>query len=275
MSREVNSNLDDAVSKSHKAVVQKQFTKTADAFTQWAVRDSKEVLAEKVEFVKPQPTDLALDVACGPGGFVLALAPRVSLARGIDLTEELLRRAHYAQVELNILNAAFDRGDAEQLPYPNTVFDLVICQCSLHHMPKPALVLKEMVRVMKPEGRMAIIDTLSPESDSKFELHNRIESTRDPSHTFALRLTTFLEIFEELGLEITRQSLKRRQRSFNQWMLRAGLEPGHKRYKETRKLLEESIPGDRAGYSAQIQGDDISIVQHEAMFLLVTSRREL
>jgi ubiquinone/menaquinone biosynthesis C-methylase UbiE len=257
------------MSRSHKDTVQKQFTKTADAFTKFAVRDGPEVLAEKLEFVKPQEADLAVDVACGPGAFVLALAQRVRFARGIDLTEELLRRARHLQTERNILNAAFDRGEAEQLPYPNAVFDLVTCQCCLHHMRKPAVVLREMVRVMKPEGRLAVVDTLGPESYSKFELHNLIETTRDPSHTLALRLTTFLEIFESLGLEITRQSLKRRQRSFSQWMLRAGLEPGHRRYKETRKLLEESIPGDRAGYSAQVKDDDISIVHHEGMFLLV------
>ena len=260
------------MSRSHKATVQKQFTKTAEAFSKSVVRDSPEVLAEKLEFVKPQPADLSLDVACGPGAFVLALAPRVRFARGIDLTEELLQRARYLQFERNILNAAFDRGEAEHLPYPNAAYDLVNCQCSLHHMSKPVVALREMVRVMKPEGRLAVIDTLGPESDSKFELHNRIESTRDPSHALSLRLTTFLEIFDDLGLEIARQSVRRRQRSFNQWMLRAGLGPGHGRYKETRRLLEECIPGDRAGYSARVEDEDISIVHHEGMFLLVTSK---
>jgi len=52
-------------------------------------------------------------------------------------------------------------------------------------------------------------------------------------------------------------------------MLRAGLEPKHKRYQEARKLLEDSIPGDRAGYSPQPQGDDIMIVHNEGMFVLV------
>jgi ubiquinone/menaquinone biosynthesis C-methylase UbiE len=260
------------MSKSHKATVQKQFTKTAEAFSRSAVRDSPEVLAEKLEFVKPQRADLSLDVACGPGAFVLELASRVRFARGIDLTEELLRRARRLQLERSVLNAAFDRGEAEHLPYANGVYDLVTCQCALHHMPKPVLALREMIRVMKLDGRQAVMDTLSPESDSKFELHNHIESTRDPSHTLSLRLTTFLEIFEDLGLEITHQSVRRRQRYFNQWMLRAGLEPSHKRYRETRKLLEESIPGDRAGYSAQVHDDDISIVHHEGMFLLVGSR---
>jgi ubiquinone/menaquinone biosynthesis C-methylase UbiE len=256
------------MSKKHKETVQKQFTKTADAFSTFAVRDTPEVLAEKVEFVRPQPTESALDVACGPGAFVLALAPRVRFARGIDLTAEMLSRARAFQQERNISNAAFDRGEAEQLPYPDASFDLVTCQCAFHHMPKPEEAFQEMVRVTKPEGRIALIDTLAPESDPKFELHNRIEIVRDPSHTESLRLTTYLEMFDRNGVEVARQSLRRRQRSFNQWMLRAGLKPKDKRYQEARRLLEESMGGDRAGFAAQAQGEDILIIHNEGMFLL-------
>lgn len=256
------------MSKKHKETIQKQFTKTAEAFATFAVRDTPEVLAEKVEFAKPQATDLALDVACGPGAFALALAPRVRFARGVDLTLEMLRRAHAFQTEKQISNAAFTCGDAEQLPFPDGAFDLVSCQCSFHHMPKPQLVLDEMIRVAKPEGRLLVIDPLAPESDSKYDLYNRIEKLRDPSHTFSLRLTTFLRMFEEADLEVVRQSLRRRARSFNPWMLRAGHNPGTKRYRETRSLLEDSMAGDRAGFSAQPQGDDIQIVHNEGMFLL-------
>lgn len=256
------------MSKKHREAIQKQFTKTAEAFTTFAVRDSPEILAEKVEYAKAQATDLVLDVACGPGAFALALAPRVGFVRGVDLTPEMLRRAHALQAEKQILNAAFVRGDAEQLPFPDGAFDLVSCQCSFHHMPKPQLVLQEMVRVAKPGGRLLIIDPLAPESDSKYELYNRIEQIRDPSHALSLRLTTFLSLFDEAGLEVLRQSLRRRQRSFNQWMLRAGQKPGTKRYEETRRLLEDSLVGDRAGFSAQPQGDDIQIVHNEGSFLL-------
>jgi SAM-dependent methyltransferase len=139
---------------------------------------------------------------------------------------------------------------------------------SLHHVPKPILAVREMLRVLKPEGRLVVIDTLGPESDAKFELHNRIESLRDPSHVESLRLTTFLSMFEKLGLETVRQSLKRRQRSFNHWMLRAGLEPKHKRYQEARKLMEDSMEGDRAGFAPVVQGTDILILHNEGMFLL-------
>lgn len=256
------------MSKRHQDAVQRQFAKTVEAFSKLAVRDTPEVLAEKVEFSRPEPTDLVLDVACGPGTFVLALARRVHFARGIDLTHEMLRRAQEFQRELQITNVFFDRGEAEHLPYPDAGFDFVACQCSFHHLPKPELALKEMIRVMKLNGRLVVIDSLAPESDAKFELHNRIETVRDPSHAQSLRLTTFLKMFEENTLEIVRQTLRRRQRSFNHWMRRAGLEPADKRYQEARKLLEESIPGDRAGFSPQPEGDDFLIVHNEGMFLL-------
>lgn len=256
------------MSKKHKEAVQKQFTKTAEAFSTFAIRDTPEVLKEKVEFAKPQPTDAVLDIACGPGAFALALAPRVHFAWGADLTPEMLRRARAHQAEKQILNAAFVRGDAEQLPFPAGTFDLVSCQCSFHHMPKPQLVLQEMVRVAKPEGRLLIIDPLAPESDSKYEIYNRIERLRDPSHSLTLRLTDFLKQFDEAGLDSLRQSLRRRARSFNNWMLRGGHAPGTKRYLETRKLLEDYMAGDRAGFSAQGLGEDIQIVHNEGMFLL-------
>jgi len=121
---------------------------------------------------------------------------------------------------------------------------------------------------------LLVIDPLAPESDSKFELYNRIERLRDPSHATTLRLTDFLRMFDEAGLEILRQALRRRPRSFNNWMVRGGNPPGTKRYVEARKLLEDAMAGDRAGFSAQPQGEDIQIVHNEGMFLL-TRRQPL
>ena len=255
------------MSRKHKETVRKQFTTTADAFAKFAVRDSPEVLAEKVEFSKPQPHEVVLDVACGPGAFVLGIAPRVSFACGIDLTPEMLRQAREFQAEKQIANAAFVCADAERIPFPDASFDLVSCQHAFHHITKAEPVLEEMMRVTKLQGLLLILDPLAPESDSKFELYNYIEKLRDPSHTFSLRLTTFLSMFEEHALEVFRQSVRRRPRSFNQWMRRAGLEPGQKRYVETRKKMEEAMPGDKAGFSARVDGDDIKIIHNEGMFL--------
>ena len=68
---------------------------------------------------------------------------------------------------------------------------------------------------------------------------------------------------------MVRQSIKRRQRLFNDWMRRAGLAPGDKESQEARKLLEDSMACDRAGSTPQVQGDDILFVHNEVRFLLV------
>ena len=159
------------MSKKHRETIQKQFTKTAEAFSTFAVRDTPEILTEKVDFAKLQATDVVLDVCCGPGAFALAVAPRVRLVRGVDLTMEMLRRAHAFQFEKQIANAAFACGDAEQLPFAAAAFDLVSSQCSFHHLPKPEVALQEMIRVAKPDGYIsatggAKIRSVSPAAPS-------------------------------------------------------------------------------------------------------------
>lgn len=256
------------MSNKHRAVVQKQFTKTLEAFTSTAVRDTAETVAERVAYAKPEPEDRVLDVACGPGTFVLAMAPLVKLARGIDVTPAMLARALAAQRERNVTNAAFDLGDAEKLPYPDGAFSVASCQFAFHHMTRPEAVIKEMLRVTAPDGRLLIVDTISPEDDKKRALRLRIETLRDPSHTAALRLTDFLKLFDRLGLDVLRQSLKRRTRPFDDWMLRAGIGPSDPRYRDARQLLEESMPNDGAGFAPTRQDGGIFISHYEGSFVL-------
>lgn len=256
------------MSRVHRAAVRKQFGRTVEAFSKLAVRDAPEVLAEKLRFIRPQSEDLALDVACGPGTLVLDLAKRTRFARGIDVTKEMLRQARAFQTEAQVSNATFDCGEAEQLPYGDAFFDLVTCQCALHHMPQPERAIREMVRVMKPDGRLALIDTLAPEGDAKFELFNRIEILRDPSHTRTIRWTSFRALFEENRLKLVDEKIRRRERPFSAWMRRAGLEPDSCHYQEIRRLLERSIPNDQSGLTPRPQGDDLTIIHNEGMFLL-------
>jgi ubiquinone/menaquinone biosynthesis C-methylase UbiE len=256
------------MSKTHRAVVERQFGRTVEAFARLAVRDTPEVVAEKVQFMRPQAGDVALDVACGPGTLVLELAARVRWARGLDVTREMLEQARRFQAARGLTNVGFERGEADQLPYRDQAFDLVVCQCSLHHMSHPERAIQEMIRVLQPAGRLAIIDTLAPEQDAKFELLNRIEIARDPSHVATLRWTTFRRMFDEFGLEVVDEQIRRRERRFHHWMLRAGHDRGGRRYEQTRRLLEASIPGDRAGLSPRREGDDFVITHYEGMFLL-------
>jgi ubiquinone/menaquinone biosynthesis C-methylase UbiE len=256
------------MSNGHHQAVQQQFTRTAEAFAKFATRDTPEMLAERIELAGLRSDDLLLDVACGPGAFVLAAAPQVRFARGVDLTAEMLRHARAFQAERGIANAAFDLGEAERLPYADGSFDLVSCQFAFHHMPRPETTLVEMGRVMKSHGRIFLVDSVGPEDPAASELHNEIERLRDPSHVTTLSLWQFLEMFAAQGLSVHKQRGLDRPRSFNQWMLRAGHDRSDAAYQKVRRMMESSIPGDRAAFGVTIDGDDLRIVHREGLFLL-------
>ena len=256
------------MSSGHQQAVQQQFTRTAEAFARSATRDTPEELAGRVEFAGFQPTDTMLDVACGPGAFVLAAAKRVQFARGVDLTPEMLRHARAFQAEGGIANAAFDLGEAERLPYAAGCFDLVSCQFAFHHMPRPEAALAEMRRVTRSGGSVLVVDSVGPEDRTVSELHNHLERLRDPSHTVTLSVAQLFELFVAQKLTLTQQRILDRPRSFDKWMLRAGHDRSGSTYQTVRRLMKESIPGDRAGFGVAADGDDLRIVHQEGMFLL-------
>lgn len=256
------------MSNGHHQAVQEQFTRTAEAFAKFATRDTPEALAERLEFTAFRRDDTVLDVACGPGAFVLAAATRVQFARGVDLTAEMLRQARALQAKLGVTNAAFDLGEAERLPYGDASFDVVSCQFAFHHLLRPETVLAEMNRVTKPGGRVLVVDSVGPDDLAARDLHNHIERLRDPSHTLTLNLSDFRRLFSDQKLSVEKQRVLGRPRSFNKWMLRAGHDRSDPSYQSVRRLVEEAIPGDRAGFSASIDGDDLRIVHLEGLFLL-------
>lgn len=100
-----------------------------------------------------------LDVACGPGNFTRDLAGRLpdgGLAVGLDISEPMLTRAVLDNSGKGI---CYVRGDAQALPFEDETFDAVCCFGALYLMPEPFRVVYEMVRVLRPGGRIAILTT--------------------------------------------------------------------------------------------------------------------
>lgn len=65
-------------------------------------------------------------------------------------------------------------------------FTIVVCRCALHHFPEPDAVIAEIVRVLRPCGRLGLADLVADEHADRADAHNAIESMRDPSHVCAL-----------------------------------------------------------------------------------------
>lgn len=117
--------------------------------------------AKLVKFAEIREGQRVLDVACGTGVVAVTAALRGAKVSGLDLTPVLLdrarRNANIAGVDID-----FAEGDAEAMPYPDSAFDVVLSQFGHIFAPRPALAVRDMLRVLKPGGRIAF-STWPPE----------------------------------------------------------------------------------------------------------------
>ncbi len=102
-----------------------------------------------------------LDVGCGEGRHALAAYTRSSAnVVGIDLSRDDVRTAHSRISDMQASEPPgkvnFTQGDATQLPFSDASFDRVICSEVLEHIPNYLSVIEELVRVLKPGGRLCV-----------------------------------------------------------------------------------------------------------------------
>jgi SAM-dependent methyltransferase len=108
-----------------------------------------------------RPGTRLLDVACGAGQLAIPAARRGIQVTALDLATNLVRQARARAAE-NGLMIQVDEGDAEQLPYQDASFDVVLSLIGSMFAPRPELVASEMLRVCRPGGRI-IMGNWTPE----------------------------------------------------------------------------------------------------------------
>jgi ubiquinone/menaquinone biosynthesis C-methylase UbiE len=99
----------------------------------------------------------ALDVGCGTGFLSLELAARGHSVTGIDFAPEMLALAKAKAAEAGAA-IRFEEADAEHLPFAAASFDLVVTRHVLWTLPHPEAAIDEWIRVLRPGGRLAVID---------------------------------------------------------------------------------------------------------------------
>ena len=195
-----------------------EFTHQADAFARAAVYQLAATLDALLDSVPLSPNQRWLDVACGPGIVTRALAGRVGEAVGVDITPAMLEKARADAA--GIANARFVLGDATALPFPDGGFDGALTRFSLHHIPAPARVLREMARVVVTGGYMAAADHLTSSETSAAAWHHDIERLRDPSHWLSLSPEVFFGLGEPLGLRLVTRQVVPFDLDFEEWLTR-------------------------------------------------------
>jgi len=111
-----------------------------------------------LEMLAISPGDRVLDVACGPGNFSrdFGQAAGQGIVVGIDASRTML---DVAVRETQSDNVSYVRGDASDLPFRDGSFDAVCCFAALYLIEEPMRALEEIVRVLAPAGRVALLSS--------------------------------------------------------------------------------------------------------------------
>lgn len=175
----------------HSDEIKRQFSLQPREFAQAPELHAEEVIELVIEAAAPLATDEVLDVACGPGSVVAALASHVRRAVGLDATLAMLDQARTLAEERGVANVEWQLGDVYSLPFLDQSFDLVSCRFAFHHFIEPESAFREMVRVCRIGGRVIVCDAVAASCPEKAAAFNLMERHRDPS-TVEFRTEAFL-----------------------------------------------------------------------------------
>ncbi len=112
-----------------------------------------------------KPGDVALDLCCGTGDVAFALAAAGARATGLDFSAPMLAVAEARKERFNpATKPAFTQGDALRTPFPDAHFDLVTISYGLRNLASVDDGLREMWRLLKPGGRLLVLDFGKPDN---------------------------------------------------------------------------------------------------------------
>ncbi|WP_428425044.1 class I SAM-dependent methyltransferase [Methylibium sp.] len=113
------------------------------------------VAAHLVKFAEIGAGESVLDVGTGTGVVAITAARAGARVTALDLTPDLLEQARENARIVQREDIVWTEGDAEQLPYADASFDVVLSQFGHMFAPRPDMAVAEMRRVLKPNGRIA------------------------------------------------------------------------------------------------------------------------
>ena len=207
-----------------------------------------------IKRVNAKGDEKALEVAAGTCICGRALAPHVKEITCLDLTEAMLEQGKKLAIQDNIQNISFVFGNAENLPFDNESFDLVITRLSLHHFTKPEVPFNEMHRVLKKGGKLVIWDMVATTEELR-EINDYIETMRDSSHTRILSKAEFEKLFEN-HFDLQTEEITYVPVNLQSWM---NLTDTPKNIQEdiVRRMTEDLNGGDKTGFYPYIKEGNI------------------
>ncbi len=243
-----------------------RFAESAHLMAERAVEDARGLVPRLRAFCELGGAERALDVGTGAGSFALALAPSVREVIGLDPVPELL--AHARRLAEGLENLSFVEGDATALAYDTDSFDLATCSRTLHHVRRPELVVAELARVVRPGGKILIVDQLGSLDPLEGLARDRLERLRDPSHQRTLSDPDIRGLLEANWLVLRRSRVDREEYDLADFLDYAACrgEPRERVLDEAERLVAS---GEAAGIALRRSGSGYGMTVEVGWYLAV------
>jgi ubiquinone/menaquinone biosynthesis C-methylase UbiE len=239
------------------------------AAAQYAVSEQRggDDLAAVVDAVRPVGADLVVDVATGPGSTALALAEVARRVLGTDLSEGMVATARQRAAEAGLPQVTFEVAPADHLPVVDGAVDALTCRIAAHHFPDVPAWLTECARVVRPGGRLVVLDSEAPDDPEVAAFLEAMEIRRDPTHVRAFSAAAWHELIAAAGFTELDTARYPKPKAFEPWLARGGIDEAEQA--AVRRFVAAAPPAvvaalhielDEAGAPVRFSDDKVLVV---------------
>ena len=253
-------------------LIRESFSVQAEEFENSGMNFSKqEYLNLIIGQIKARPDDKVLEAASGTCICGRNITPYVKKVVCLDATPAMLQIGKEAAETEGIKGISFEVGLVEDIPYLDESFDIVLTRLSFHHFTELEKPFSELHRVLKPGGKLVIIDMEATEEALR-EIEDRIETMRDPSHIRNRSREEFEMLYHRYGYDLQIEKTTKIPVRLDAWMELTKTEA--KIRSEILSLMQEELDGGRkTGFFPYLVDGGITFNQ-QWLFLLGIKRQE-
>lgn len=126
----------------------------AEIYNVQYINEQKAKIEEILKLMKLEERDIVLDVGCGTGFLFNYISEKIELLLGLDISQKALKLAK--RVTKFLPNVHLVRADADNMPFPDNIFDKVFAITVLQNMPEPKTTIKEIKSKSKSHSMFAV-----------------------------------------------------------------------------------------------------------------------
>jgi SAM-dependent methyltransferase len=246
-----------------------RFSATAALYARSEQREGDDLDAV-VGAVRPVGADLVVDVATGPGSTALALAGVARRVLGTDVSDGMIATALERAAEAGLTNVTFEVAPAEHLPVDAAAVDALTCRIAAHHFVDVPVWLAECARVVRPGGRLVVLDSEAPDDPEVASFLETMEIMRDPTHVHAFSAAGWRQMITDAGFTVIGTARFPKPKAFEAWLARGGV--GVDAQAEVRRFVAAAPPPALTALHIEFDADGAPVCFADDKVLVVAVR---